>query len=95
MSKTVEVKKVFIYTVEGIENLTVNEDEAKADPDYRLATFEDLMDDPIFKDIVCEVEEGMFVYWERRLNCVLDMFPSEEEFDYGYAKAELPSGGAA
>ncbi|MFD2672255.1 hypothetical protein [Marinicrinis sediminis] len=89
MSSAVEVRKVWILDINGEMAFTSDQNVVNSNDGYHLATYNDLyFYAPIdsFKNFVCEVKEGYFVYWQKTVECVLgsDETLGEESFDWGF-----------
>jgi hypothetical protein len=96
LSKTVETKKVYYYEVNNntynidgskFSHITIDEEVAMIDPDYRLATESDLdyfsCVGVCYKDIVAETSDGCFVWFERSYK---DALGDKDEYECGYVK---------
>ncbi|WP_274365323.1 hypothetical protein [Paenibacillus thermotolerans] len=91
MKKAIDVKKVYAYVSEEYGwILTLDKEEAATDPEYTVATLEDLEDAGClginFQENILETTDGYFMWFERSFKTLLsDM----NEYDCGYVKVEI------
>ncbi|MEY9092369.1 hypothetical protein [Paenibacillus sp. RC84] len=84
------IRKIYYYEKNGLSDYTTLEHHAYLADFCRLATLEELEQDaPLYKDFICEINEGYFVFWEKIYSCILTDLDEEESYEYGYKQLFL------